>query len=579
MAVKLTTGQRAWCYVVFIPLVVLSVCFVFQDAIDDPDLAFPFAYVSASVGNAEHQLRLADIYERSKQHDKSLHWYKKAFHKGSPQACVRLGDLLLAGGVEALETDAQTFQAYKCAMLRERMASHKPFCRYASFSAEHTVPDIDKARVICSDQFAPLVLDIDGGGVLIKGKLDRRGQVYFNLVGNDFAIATDWPGSGEGFLVHDKNGDGKITDATEMFAGRIGDAPNGFIALAAYDSNKDLQITPEDEQWPALRVWIDEDRSGDTQDTELHTLDQLGITAINLAYENVDLKAAGGHIWQVSTFVKDGETAEIVAVRFGAKASNSTYQKPVDVTAEIIRALPNMRGYGLLPDLHDAAAEDNDWSNPESLVSLLSDFQKHSLEDIFLPKTNLEEQVLAIMFRWARVDGIDPTSRGRNIDARALEFLNKMTGRRFLQRGVTFDPRPHAAQDLKEGFEMAYMSFSGQLIAQTQAKRIFSGEAFYNARLGKTSGVWGLDQAALAELVNIAKNLQNIAEREQFWLRVAAVVQDAFPNKISHIGVYMALAEAMKESDSKLNSNGIPYTRQKYVDLPLIDPRKQAAQQ
>lgn len=60
---------------------------------------------------------------------------------------------------------------------------------------------------------------------------------------------------------------------------------NGFLALAVFDDNRDGEISAGDGVYPMLRVWVDWNHDGVSQLTELRSLDQLGITSIDLNYK------------------------------------------------------------------------------------------------------------------------------------------------------------------------------------------------------------------------------------------------------------------------------------------------------
>jgi trimeric autotransporter adhesin len=69
----------------------------------------------------------------------------------------------------------------------------------------------------------------------------------FDFYGTDKPIKLSWtdPAYSNGWLVLDRNGNGKIDSAQEMF-GNItqpqapSPTPNGFLALASYDLNYDV---------------------------------------------------------------------------------------------------------------------------------------------------------------------------------------------------------------------------------------------------------------------------------------------------------------------------------------------------
>jgi hypothetical protein len=89
----------------------------------------------------------------------------------------------------------------------------------------------------------------------------------------------------------DRNGDGIINDGTEMFGNNTpqpqptaGETKNGFLALAEYDDNGDKVIDESDAVFRRLRLWQDKNHDAISQPEELHTLSELGVAGISVAY-------------------------------------------------------------------------------------------------------------------------------------------------------------------------------------------------------------------------------------------------------------------------------------------------------
>ncbi|MDA3962476.1 MAG: hypothetical protein PF961_16940, partial [Planctomycetota bacterium] len=79
------------------------------------------------------------------------------------------------------------------------------------------------------DPIDPLVLDLDGGGVAFTS---ARYQFDLNADGQTEGLRAFADSSA--FLAHDRNGDGRIADGSELFGPRSG---SGFAELAALDDD------------------------------------------------------------------------------------------------------------------------------------------------------------------------------------------------------------------------------------------------------------------------------------------------------------------------------------------------------
>ncbi|MFO0761601.1 MAG: calcium-binding protein [Byssovorax sp.] len=140
----------------------------------------------------------------------------------------------------------------------------------------------------------PLVLSFDGANVRFEAS-DRA----FDF-GIAMSVQTDWPGAETPWLAIDRNGNGAIDDATELFGSSSplavgGRAENGFVALRELDSNGDGWITPADAAWCDLLVWSDRDRDRVSSPGELTPLGAAGVAAIDLAFSSIPRCDARGN--------------------------------------------------------------------------------------------------------------------------------------------------------------------------------------------------------------------------------------------------------------------------------------------
>jgi hypothetical protein len=179
----------------------------------------------------------------------------------------------------------------------------------------------------CVRVSSPIILDLEGVGFHLSDANDGVLFRPFPMIASQYKVAWPEKGSHNGWLVLDRNGNGVIDDFGEMFGNETpqpdpapGKARNGFAALAVYDAleqggNGDGWISKEDAIYTKLRVWVDENRDGISQPSELHTLDSLGIAAIDLKYEESRRRDAYGNLFRYRSHIRDaagGETSKII---------------------------------------------------------------------------------------------------------------------------------------------------------------------------------------------------------------------------------------------------------------------------
>jgi hypothetical protein len=139
----------------------------------------------------------------------------------------------------------------------------------------------------------PIVIDVLGDGYRLT---DATQGVWFDYPGTGIKELTSWTAAGEddAFLALDRNGNGSIDNAGELF-GNYTDQPstklprNGFLALALFDlpsygGNDDGVVDSKDKMLQKLLLWRDADHDGVSSPDELSPLISNGITGISLDY-------------------------------------------------------------------------------------------------------------------------------------------------------------------------------------------------------------------------------------------------------------------------------------------------------
>jgi Ca2+-binding RTX toxin-like protein len=321
-------------------------------------------------------------------------------------------------------------------------------------SAEESFGDAEEFRV------DPLILDLDGNGVTTTNLTDG---VYFDHDGNGFAAKTAWVGSGDGILVFDRNNDTSISDGSELFGnytllsnGQY--AVNGFEALKEFDVNNDGVIDENDEIYHQLRVWVDKNGDGVTDQGELLTLKDAGVASINTGYVNSNFVDSNGNAHrQQGSFTKtDGTTADIHDVWFDVHLSDTVSNEQIEIDDEI-KKLPNLLGFGNVHNLQAALMLDKSGQLRSALDNILTKAKAGVSSD------NLTQDINEFIFLWAGADKYAADSRGKAIDARILYSLESFMGRGFTQ-GTSKNPDSNASRLLEKSFQSIYDYVFTQLV-------------------------------------------------------------------------------------------------------------------
>ena len=160
---------------------------------------------------------------------------------------------------------------------------------------------------------SPIILDLDGAGIDTVSA--ARSRARFDMDGDGRADDTSWIGSTEGFLFLDRDGNGSVSNFGEMsFTGDLPGAATDLEGLRAFDGNGDGKLTEADESFGRFMVWRDADRDGSADSGEILSLQQIGLTAIDLTAAATSSTVAIGEVAIVNTATwtrADGTTFEV----------------------------------------------------------------------------------------------------------------------------------------------------------------------------------------------------------------------------------------------------------------------------
>ncbi len=128
---------------------------------------------------------------------------------------------------------------------------------------------------------APIILDLDKDGKTVTPLAES--QTVFDTVGDGKLRKTAWLDSGDGFLVLDRNGNGKVDDIRDIsFVADKAGAKTDLEGLTAFDSNGDGALDAQDDSFVGFAIWKDANANGVTDAGEMFSLAQANINSIDL---------------------------------------------------------------------------------------------------------------------------------------------------------------------------------------------------------------------------------------------------------------------------------------------------------
>jgi len=164
-------------------------------------------------------------------------------------------------------------------------------CRDDGLETLYTECDCGESPRECA-QNDPIILSFEDRDVALTS---LAGGVRFDLDSDGVAEQVPWTreSSDDGFLVLDRDGDGRIRDGRELFGDLTPQHPtsrgrNGFEALRVLDDqlnggNEDGLLDDQDLLFGQIRLRVDADHDGDSAG-ELRSLEEVGIVGLELDY-------------------------------------------------------------------------------------------------------------------------------------------------------------------------------------------------------------------------------------------------------------------------------------------------------
>ncbi len=148
------------------------------------------------------------------------------------------------------------------------------------------------------ETYSLLTLDLGGDGVSRKAQQvagmhledvqadTTKAISRFDVDNDGYMELTQWVGAREAILGIDRNGDGQLSSANELFTGgNLSDAAEnlGLKRLAFLDANKDGKLNALDPYFKSLKLWLDINGDARTGVGEVYGMGDAGVSSINVA--------------------------------------------------------------------------------------------------------------------------------------------------------------------------------------------------------------------------------------------------------------------------------------------------------
>jgi T1SS-143 domain-containing protein len=191
----------------------------------------------------------------------------------------------------------------------------------ASAGSNHTFVALEGTRVsdfnsvLTHSATDPIILDLDKNGFAFSSIGDG---VTFDINADGKADQIAWT-KDDGILAYDVDGNGLIDNGSEIFTPDFngGKFASGVAALASLDTNGDGVIDANDDAFSKLKIWVDANNNGISDEGELSSLFDNGVTSISLTTDNTGGQEDGQTVFSKGTFTfADGSTGDFMEVGF-----------------------------------------------------------------------------------------------------------------------------------------------------------------------------------------------------------------------------------------------------------------------
>ncbi|MGK6324727.1 calcium-binding protein [Sphingomonas sp. DT-51] len=214
----------------------------------------------------------------------------------------------------------------------------------------------------------PIVIDLNGNGANLTSL--NFSNAYYDFGNDGVREKVSWFEPSDGILVADLDKDGVIASAVDLFGAGPSDA---FASLSTFDQNGDGKIDSNDQVFSDLRVWIDANADGVAADSELLSLEKVGVRSVSVAVSPVNASVGDSLVINKGEILfNTGRVSDAYSVALATDATVGSPLPPGTIVSNEMLALPDLPGSGRVPSLWEWAARSE--SNLSALKAAAAQF-------------------------------------------------------------------------------------------------------------------------------------------------------------------------------------------------------------
>lgn len=306
-----------------------------------------------------------------------------------------------------------------------------------------------------------IVLDLNDNNILTSNE-----NIFFDFNGDNFKELSRWIEDGDGFLVIDKNKNGKIDNGFELFGNNTlarttfnrlnKNALDGFDELKKFDDNKDNKIDKNDKIFNDLMIWKGTAKGVDSLEFEFLPLTKAGILSIDLNPKDIEEIGSDEDksVVKKGSFatLKNNQKIALSDVYFAIIPSKTEEIGLDEIKKDLILNL-NKENEKKLAEISDIMSMPN-VEHKGTICSLQTCmYQNPKLLNLFKEYVNSKDKkdkFEELIYEWVGASNIDKDEKRGYMSARDMVIVEKLHGKPFLQRGVNPNPSINAAKILSK---------------------------------------------------------------------------------------------------------------------------------